>query len=534
MTSAAWRIGHADSTGPSARAGGTGDAGLDRAIARRSSAASIGARRAPARGTAVPSRATKATLDACSRSRTKAPTRASAICSSSTSWHICNTADEVVHHLPPPAPCLPSGPARDSCRPTRATARARRGRRRSRSPRRPVRRRVLAAALRNERPRFERLVACGKDLRQREPSRCRAAPPVASWSSSAQRARASSWRLGDALVTREVVAVERLRSFSWTATRHALRRAPWHARRIGRQRCARARAAGCRAARAAAARPPPRPRARSVSTKMTSDRSREQHVTARLPPRRADVAEHLRTDREPAARAAPRAPGRVAGSRSRRRVRALEIEGPRRAQAGTLQHLDEVETYRLATAPAACVASQRSQISTRPPAMDRDRSACGRRATSKSARPGRAVGARSISTGCPVARSMRDAFPDDVPIEAQHAMCGANRSPRENTPETCARTPRAAGPELAGTSEYNRWSMLRFLTAGESHGRGLVAILDGVPAGLAIDFDRITDGSAAPPGRLRPRPPDGHRIRSRRVHLRRAARPHDRRPRSRC
>jgi chorismate synthase len=34
--------------------------------------------------------------------------------------------------------------------------------------------------------------------------------------------------------------------------------------------------------------------------------------------------------------------------------------------------------------------------------------------------------------------------------------------------------------------------MLRFLTAGESHGRTLVAILDGVPAGLTIDFDHIT------------------------------------------
>ena len=34
--------------------------------------------------------------------------------------------------------------------------------------------------------------------------------------------------------------------------------------------------------------------------------------------------------------------------------------------------------------------------------------------------------------------------------------------------------------------------MLRFLTAGESHGKGLVAIVDGVPAGLAIDLDAIT------------------------------------------
>ncbi|MDO8680189.1 MAG: chorismate synthase [Acidobacteriota bacterium] len=34
--------------------------------------------------------------------------------------------------------------------------------------------------------------------------------------------------------------------------------------------------------------------------------------------------------------------------------------------------------------------------------------------------------------------------------------------------------------------------MLRFLTAGESHGQGLVTILEGLPAGLAIDFEAIT------------------------------------------
>ena len=57
--------------------------------------------------------------------------------------------------------------------------------------------------------------------------------------------------------------------------------------------------------------------------------------------------------------------------------------------------------------------------------------------------------------------------------------------------------------------------MLRFLTAGESHGKALVAILEGMPAGLAIDFDAITDAAAPPPDRLRPRPPHGDRIRSR-------------------
>jgi len=34
--------------------------------------------------------------------------------------------------------------------------------------------------------------------------------------------------------------------------------------------------------------------------------------------------------------------------------------------------------------------------------------------------------------------------------------------------------------------------MLRFLTAGESHGRTLVVILEGLPAGLAIDVDAIS------------------------------------------
>src|SRR5947207_15675871 len=35
--------------------------------------------------------------------------------------------------------------------------------------------------------------------------------------------------------------------------------------------------------------------------------------------------------------------------------------------------------------------------------------------------------------------------------------------------------------------------MLRFLTAGESHGQALVAILEGMPAGLTIDFDAVTE-----------------------------------------
>src|SRR4030095_12277360 len=39
---------------------------------------------------------------------------------------------------------------------------------------------------------------------------------------------------------------------------------------------------------------------------------------------------------------------------------------------------------------------------------------------------------------------------------------------------------------------YNFSRMVRFLTAGESHGRALIVILEGIPAGLTIDLDAIT------------------------------------------
>jgi chorismate synthase len=42
--------------------------------------------------------------------------------------------------------------------------------------------------------------------------------------------------------------------------------------------------------------------------------------------------------------------------------------------------------------------------------------------------------------------------------------------------------------------------MLRFLTAGESHGQGLLVILEGIPAGLALDVEQI----AAELGELAP------------------------------
>ena len=43
--------------------------------------------------------------------------------------------------------------------------------------------------------------------------------------------------------------------------------------------------------------------------------------------------------------------------------------------------------------------------------------------------------------------------------------------------------------------------MFRFTTAGESHGRALVAIVEGLPAGLPVDIEQINhelgDGSKA-------------------------------------
>ena len=39
---------------------------------------------------------------------------------------------------------------------------------------------------------------------------------------------------------------------------------------------------------------------------------------------------------------------------------------------------------------------------------------------------------------------------------------------------------------------YNFSRMVRFLTAGESHGRALIVILEGIPAGLSLDLDAIT------------------------------------------
>src|SRR5438445_7184622 len=49
---------------------------------------------------------------------------------------------------------------------------------------------------------------------------------------------------------------------------------------------------------------------------------------------------------------------------------------------------------------------------------------------------------------------------------------------------------KAPGKQVVPSGESH---MLRFLTAGESHGPALTGILEGMPAGLTVDEDAIND-----------------------------------------
>src|SRR4029078_11620080 len=48
-------------------------------------------------------------------------------------------------------------------------------------------------------------------------------------------------------------------------------------------------------------------------------------------------------------------------------------------------------------------------------------------------------------------------------------------------------------------------AVLRYLTAGESHGPALTVIVEGLPAGLPLTIDVVSDELAAAPPRLRGR-----------------------------
>src|SRR5258708_627484 len=77
------------------------------------------------------------------------------------------------------------------------------------------------------------------------------------------------------------------------------------------------------------------------------------------------------------------------------------------------------------------------------------------------------------------------------------AMSGMRRTlprcARKRPAQTRAipRDARVAAHKARRNFVYNLLPMLRFLTAGESHGRTLVVILEGLPAGLSIDVDAI-------------------------------------------
>ena len=73
-------------------------------------------------------------------------------------------------------------------------------------------------------------------------------------------------------------------------------------------------------------------------------------------------------------------------------------------------------------------------------------------------------------------------------------------------------------------------TMLRWLTAGESHGRALVAICEGLPAGVRGDHGRYRGRAGAETGRVRPRRADEIRAGRGRDHRRGPARPNAGRP----
>ena len=115
-----------------------------------------------------------------------------------------------------------------------------------------------------------------------------------------------------------------------------------------------------------------------------------------------------------------------------------------------------------------------------------------RRARGCSPAPARSSGARLP----PVARSTTS--PPSFSRRKRSAMSGMRGEPRRSVARkrpskmrANSRGARVTAHEARRNFVYNFLPMLRFLTAGESHGRTLVVILEGLPAGLAIDVDAI-------------------------------------------
>src|SRR5262249_14437549 len=85
-------------------------------------------------------------------------------------------------------------------------------------------------------------------------------------------------------------------------------------------------------------------------------------------------------------------------------------------------------------------------------------------------------------------RGMRDRGGNrDADRTGSAVVRAVDREGRPDRGNAQRRVPRAGGTHGAG----GRTLMLRFLTAGESHGPELVVIVEGLPAGVVVDGDAI-------------------------------------------
>ena len=210
---------------------------------------------------------------------------------------------------------------------------------------------------------------------------------------------------------------------------------------------------------------------------------------------------------------------------------------PRSTRHDTTRDADAARAAR--TAPGRC--PRRGRAGRRPPARGSASRACRHRpAVARITRATRAVRDRRRSrarhrTGSRHAAALARLAPS--PRRGRQQMSSRQRSrPHASGPtvqEPCPANRPDSGASHRDIAESSiEWpAMLRFLTAGESHGPALVVIVEGVPAGLAARCPpTIAARPGAPPARLRPRPPHGHRAGPRRDPVGRAPRPDARQP----
>ena len=111
------------------------------------------------------------------------------------------------------------------------------------------------------------------------------------------------------------------------------------------------------------------------------------------------------------------------------------------------------------------------------------------------------------------------------------ARARASRSPSCRPARLTSRDepgrPLGGGPASSwdGSASWEDHVVLRWLTAGESHGPALVGVLEGLPAGVEVTSDDVGRRAGAPPARRGSRGADGLRAGRGRVPRRRTPRP---------